>query len=304
MPLPNSLLGDRWTEYTARRIMPLLVWCAQQGQRINYGQLDAELQRRGWGHHVLPIQYGHPAGAVGNAISETAREIGERIPPLNALVVNKRSLIPGSGCDYYLATHLHKRPRGNLSDEQRKSMAEDTMEDVWRFPKWSEILNHYGLRPIRGGIPSLLSKACWPKPRRSGWSSVPESKEHQALKQWVSQNPQILRSSIPFHRGRVEWTFASADCVDVLFAHHDGCAAVEVKAVNANDAEIERGIYQCVKYQALLRAELKAECKIPNGSAILVTERHLPSQLQETGRPAPCSRYHDHAARTLMGPSS
>jgi hypothetical protein len=41
-----------------------------------------------------------------------------------------------------------------------------------------------------------------------------------------------------------------------------------------------RGIYQCVKYQALLRAELKAEGKIPNGSSLLITETQLSPTLQ------------------------
>jgi len=65
-----------------------------------------------------------------------------------------------------------------------------------------------------------------------------------------------------------------------MFEHKDGCMAVEVKAANANDADLERGIYQCVEYQVLLRAELKAEGKIPNGSSLLITEAQLSSDLQ------------------------
>jgi hypothetical protein len=52
----------------------------------------------------------------------------------------------------------------------------------------------------------------------------------------------------------------SADCADVMFEHTKGRIAVDVKASAASDAELERGIYQCVKYQALLRAELTANC--------------------------------------------
>ena len=65
-----------------------------------------------------------------------------------------------------------------------------------------------------------------------------------------------------------------------MFEHKDGCMAVEVKAANANDADLERGIYQCVKYRALLRAELKAEGKILNGSSLLIIEAQLSSSLQ------------------------
>jgi hypothetical protein len=37
MPLPEVLRGNRWTETTARRMFPLLVWCAKQGKKISVG---------------------------------------------------------------------------------------------------------------------------------------------------------------------------------------------------------------------------------------------------------------------------
>ena len=280
MALPEALRGSGWTAVTARRMFPLLVWCAQQGKKITYGQLDTELQRRGWGHHVNVVVYGRPAGTIGNACIEIEREIGEKIPPLNALVVNAKSGIPGTGCDYYLATYLDKNRSRSLTNAQRKAMAEETMEEVWRFQKWEEILNRCGFKPIHSGIPSLHSNSPRKAPRKRGWSTEPESPEHQALKKWVAENPQVLGSKIPYRSGKTEWLFASADRVDVMFEHKDGCMAVEVKAANANDADLERGIYQCVKYQALLRAELKAEGKIPNGSSLLITEVQLSSDLQ------------------------
>ena len=155
------------------------------------------------------------------------------------------------------------------------------MEEVWRFQGWEEILDEYGLRQIKGGIPALQTKTVGKAPRKSGWSTGPESEDHKALKIWVAENPQIIESKIDFKAGKTEWLFASADRVDVMFEHKDGCAAVEVKAAAASDAELERGIYQCVKYQALLRAELKAQGKIPTGSAILTIERQLSTLLQE-----------------------
>ncbi len=281
MPLPEALRGDQWSKATARRIFPLIVWCAKHGKKIAYGQVDAEVQRRGWGHHVLAVQYGYPAGAIGRALLETQKgKKGKKIPPLNAIVVNASTGIPGSGCDYYLSTYLHGHGEENLSDGQRKSMAEETMDEVWRFPDWDKILRSYGLKPIKGGIPSLQTDVTPKKPRKGGWSTGPETEAHKALKNWVAKNPRIIKSKISFQAGTTEWLFASSDRSDVMFEHSDGCVAVEVKALEASDAELERGIYQCVKYQALLRAELKAENKIPNGLAVLVTERPLPSELQ------------------------
>ena len=282
MPLPEALLGSRWTDTTARNILPLLVWCAKNSKKITYGQLDEEIQRRGIGHHVNVVVYGHPAGSIGNALLETEEETGEKIPPLNALVVNAKSGIPGKGCDYFLKHYLdatHKKP---LTAEQRKAMADDTMEEVWRFQGWDDLLERYEMKPLRGKIPSLveITKSRRP-PSKGGWSNEPESEEHRVLKEWVSKNPGIIESKIPFRNGKIEWLYASADRVDVMFEHDEGCVAVEVKSARSNDKDLERGIYQCVKYQALLRAELKAQSLIPNGLAILVSERRLPQPLLE-----------------------
>lgn len=280
MPLPSALSGTRWTERTARRMLPLLVWCAQREKKITYGQLDLELQRRNWGHHVNVVVYGHPAGAIGDALAETEAETGNKIPPLNALLVNARTGVPGSGCDYYLKSYLD-RSVARLTEEQRKAMAEEIMDEIWRFRHWDDILADYGLAPIKGGIPSLREIAAPKAPGKGGWSKEAESEAHRKLKLWVAAHPEILKSRVRYPEGLVEWLFASADRVDVMFTHNEGCVAVEVKAINSNDADLERGIYQCVKYQALLRAELKASQKIPNGSSLLVTERKLPPALQQ-----------------------
>jgi hypothetical protein len=106
--------------------------------------MDKWTRKFGWGHHVFELQYRHPAGAIGNALLETEKERGQKIPPLNALIVNAATGIPGDGCDYYLSTYLNKRGRKQLNDDQRKSMAEETMDEVWRFQDWSEILLSYG----------------------------------------------------------------------------------------------------------------------------------------------------------------
>jgi hypothetical protein len=263
-------------------MFPLLVWVAERGKRITYGQMDAELQRRGWGHHVFGPNYGIPAGAIGTALLELQAATDEygTIPPLNTLLVNADTKVPGNGCDYYLQKFQQKTVRPRLTSQQRKAMAEEVMEEVWHFSKWRQILKVYGFSPLKGGIPALETTALKAKLNKKGWSTEAESEEHRLLKEWVAKNPKILRTNIKFGPGETEWIFASADRADVFFADSLGCVAVEVKAINANDADLERGIYQCVKYRALLRAELKAQGKIPNGAAILVSERQLPLKLR------------------------
>lgn len=186
MALPDALKGDRWTERTARRMFPILVWCAQNGKKITYGQLDAELQRRDWGRHVHALVYRHPAGAIGNALLETEADLGVKIPPLNTLIVNAKTGVPGSGFDYYLSTYLSKKAPRGLTTKQRKVMAEETMKEVWCFDRWDEILEQYGLSALRDDVPSLNQADEVQPPQRGGWSTEPESEAHQQLKKWIT----------------------------------------------------------------------------------------------------------------------
>jgi len=150
MPLPQALTGETWAVKTAVAMLPLLVRCAKRGQTVTYGELDREIVRRGLGHHVHAAAYGHAAGAVGDALVETEEEWGTQIPPLNALVVNAQTGIPGSGCDWYLL-HVLRRPQRGITEHQRRALAEAVREMVFNFDRWDELLTEYGLRPIPEG---------------------------------------------------------------------------------------------------------------------------------------------------------
>jgi hypothetical protein len=118
-------------------------------------------------------------------------------------------------------------------------------------------------------------------PSRGGWSNEPESKEHKELKEWVSTHPEILGIKALLADGTCEWVFPSADRPDVLFEHDSLSIVVEVKSSRSADSDLERGIYQCIKYRALMRADLKVRGKKPTGYSVLVSERKLSLTLQE-----------------------
>jgi hypothetical protein len=65
----------------------------------------------------------------------------------------------------------------------------------------------------------------------------------------------------------------------VLFSVKQRLIAIEIKAHSAADAEIARGMYQCVKYEAVLRAQQKAGQEPVNAQAWLVLGRDLPPTL-------------------------
>jgi hypothetical protein len=65
----------------------------------------------------------------------------------------------------------------------------------------------------------------------------------------------------------------------VLFSTKTGPVAIEIKAHTAADSEIARGMYQCVKYEAVLRSEQKADQVRIDARALLALGRDLPSDL-------------------------
>lgn len=281
MPLPEALQGDSWTKVTARVALPILIWCAQNGRTITYGQLDQEIVRRGLGHHVIAVQYGYPAGAIGDALIETATEWNEKIPPLNAIVVNIRDGLPGKGVNYYLNEYYGPDINvDNMPENDRRAVVEEIHQDIYAYERWDDVLGEYGLDPINDIANEMADADGIETPGRGGWSSEGESIQHRNVKEFVAANPQVVGLPKDNGRGQTEYLFASGDKADIVFITANGYLGVEVKSIISNDADLNRGIFQAVKYQALLRSEQKAVCSSPTARAVLVTERSLPTALQ------------------------
>lgn len=282
MPLPEALQGDSWTKETARAALPILIWCAKNGRTITYGQLDQEIVNRGLGHHVMAVQYGYPLGSIGNALIETEEEWGEPIPPLNAIVVNARNGLPGEGVNYYLERYYDPdRSVDDMTEDEKRAVVEEIHEDIFAYERWDDVLSEYELRPILDGIAEEAVDADEiERPGRSGWSSEGESEQHRRVKEFVAANPQVVGLPKNNSQGQTEYLFASGDKADVVFETQNGYLGVEVKSIISNDPDLNRGLFQAVKYQALLRSEQKAVLSPPTARAVLVTERSLPAALQ------------------------
>lgn len=275
MPIPEVLHGDRWTERIGRRIVPLLVWCAEHRQVITYGELNEEVVRRRWDHHVPPVQYGKPAGAIGDGLRATGHEWGARIPPLNALVVNEETHIPGSGCDYFLSEYLPPYiPRKHLSLRKRRDLALRCIKLVWRYRHWDDLLDEYGMKPLEHGPRAIGFEV-----PLAGWGRG-ESPAHRRLKEYVSSHPELMRMAGRFSIGETEARLPSGDRIDVLFKNQRTILGIECKPRNAPEADLSRGIFQCIKY----REVIKAWEKVGNGhrkvDCYLVSEQPLPISLK------------------------
>lgn len=282
MSLPEALQGDSWTKNTARIVLPLIIWCAKNGRTITYGQLDREIVNRGWGHHVMAVQYGHPAGTIGNALIETEEEWGDVIPPLNALIVNQATQLPGDGVNWYLERYAEPEEHvDDMSLEEKRAIVEEIHADIFAYEHWDDLLEEYELETFNDGLDEDdQNNDKISEPTRGGWSGEAESAEHKKLKQFVANNPDVVGLRKKSKKGIIEYLFPSSDKADVVFKNNSKFLGVEVKSIISNDNDINRGIFQCIKYQSLLRAEQKALMLPPTARAVLVVERKLPSGLQ------------------------
>lgn len=72
----------------------------------------------------------------------------------------------------------------------------------------------------------------------------------------------------------------SGDSLDVSFNCKNEWVAVEVKSRLSDHADIVRGIFQCVKYLAVMEAVLLSESQPKDASAVLVLQAKLPDDLR------------------------
>ena len=97
-----------------------------------------------------------------------------------------------------------------------------------------------------------------------------EGDSHKELKEYIFNNPNVIGIE-EYTEKQTEHILLSADRIDVWFKlADDSCVAVEVKSHKSTEADILRGIFQCVKYKAIMDAEDKVHRSEASNSSILV----------------------------------
>jgi hypothetical protein len=117
------------------------------------------------------------------------------------------------------------------------------------------------------------------KASRLGFGGQDESDGHKRLKEYIANNPDRIGM---VQIGKTEHKFESYDEADVYFHHRRKPCVVEVKSYISVDADLKRGIYQCVKYRALAKAECHARGEaVDSVETALVIQRQLPADLDK-----------------------
>ena len=109
-----------------------------------------------------------------------------------------------------------------------------------------------------------------------------EGEEHRRLKEYIAGHPSIIESNRKLMPGKTEHTILSGDQLDVFFESPEDWVCVEVKGKWSSEVDILRGIFQCVKYKAVLEAQrhYTGGKTLPTIRVVLVLGGELPESLR------------------------
>lgn len=255
--------GTKLYHERARKALPLLVRQAEAGQTVAYSDLAAELEMPNARNLNFVL------GSVGETLLELGRTWSQRVPPIQCLVVNKETGLPGEGVAWFL---VDKADYAKLSRSQKRAVVKAELSQISAYPGWRKVLAALQLQPVAQDYGPLLAQA-------AAFRSGGESEEHRRLKEYVAAHPQVVGLAATRPPAATEVALPSGDALDVSFRSSDEWVAVEVKSHLSPIADVVRGIYQCVKYRAVMEATLAADGRVAGVRAVLVLQSKLPSAL-------------------------
>jgi len=251
----------------AGKTLQWLVKFAEAQRIVTYGELSKIIQVN-W-RTVLP----RVLGVIGHSLQLLSPDI----PPIQLLVVNQKTKIPGRwGLLGFLIKDKELLER--LSLEDRRYQWEVAKAKVFDW-KWREVLDEFGLEPLPiGEMPlSELQKQVAAICSHGGV----EQEGHLRLKKYVASHPGLIGLKYK-GIGLTEYTVLSGDRLDVFFDLPEQWVCVEVKGEQSPQVDILRGMFQCVKYRAVLEAQRhytqnkgKVEVRV-----VLVLANQLPGDLE------------------------
>ena len=176
--------------------------------------------------------------------------------------------LPGVGIDDF----IEQKDFDALSKNQKKKVIDKILSDIYLFKDWYWVLSQLDLEPLETNYDQKIKE---PKPY---YGAGGESQEHKDFKNFIADNPDFFGLSSKI-TGKTEYELPSMDLIDVVFRNKNEMIGIEVKSFISNSADIQRGLFQCVKYKALLEAEQIVNDLKPNCRVILALETKLPNNL-------------------------
>lgn len=273
---------NRLARRGARHALALLLQHIRDGEEpfVTYGAIARLLEAKLKIPRVFPTHIGSVAGTMMDLIEEE----DSAAPLINALVT-RPSGIPGKGFGGYYNRRIRRDGERNwdkLPRGRKLEVVAGIRAEVRRYPGWDALYAKlFDSAPPKAPRPKRYKERDGKPAESDRPIGKGESPEHKRLKAWAVKNPVALGLSQTF-RGTPEKGLLSGDRIDVLFTDGASFVAVEVKSTLSTDDDLRRGVYQCVKYRAIVEAQ-----EIPVSAsvrAILLTERELPEDMKNRAR--------------------
>jgi CRISPR/Cas system-associated exonuclease Cas4 (RecB family) len=236
------MFGDKLYQIRARSALPILVRQAASQNPIFYEALAIELDMPN------PRNLNYVLGSIGTTLNELSVKSGwSKIPHIQSLVINKTHQLPGPGFDQLLARTVKNYRNFSLSDKRR--YLKGYWQEIYAYTRWEDVLDACKPNLAESNSSILIENAKHGKSDGGG-----EGEEHRKLKEYIANNPSAI--GLPANAiATIEAPLPSGDKIDILFSERGRLTAVEVKSRISNDIDLTRGLFQCVKYRAVLEAE-------------------------------------------------
>ena len=260
--IAEPISGDKLYQQRARAALPILIRQAQAGTPIFYSELALELGM------ANPRNLNYVLGSIGQTLKALSADWGTEVPPIQCLVINKNTGLPGEGIGWFITD---KEDFRKLPKKQQKRLLEAELQKVFTFRRWKKILRVFELKPATSNYNGAVNKA-------SRFRAGGESAQHKKLKKFVANHPEILHLPMGL-AGRTEHSLPSGDCLDVLFERRGEYIGAEVKSKISLEADIVRGIFQCIKYRAVIEAYQASQELPQNARVVLILGGALPKHL-------------------------
>lgn len=248
----------------AMKAIPVLVRWAQAtwDQPHYYSQLKIAI-----GHNTNRL--GGVMGRVHDIIKELGERTGEKIPTLNGLVQDKSTGLPNDGFVIVIDDYKKEMP-----NDLKRSIVRVCNEKAHQYD-WSWVLKELGLEPAKVISEDKLSKL-----KVSAYGSGGEGKEHKALKEYIHNHPESIGiKGINF--SETEHDLLSGDSLDVFFDCKSIHYAIEVKPKTSPVGDVIRGVFQCVKYKAVMDAMRVADNGNYENETLLVLGGEMPDSARQ-----------------------
>lgn len=258
-PFPGPKLYQRRAEVA----LPLLVRQAQAHEPIPYQALAREMGMKN------PRNLNYVLGSVGHTLRLLEQRTGWKIPPIQTIVVNKHTDMPGSGGQWFAMGDKY----ATFDTATRRLRVEQRHQETFAYAEWPKVLSELNLTPVDLSFEMVFTAAA-----ASGRGGG-ESERHKALKEEVRLNPHLAGFGLLAGPGTSEYALPSGDWLDVCFETDELLAAVEVKTIASSDADLTRGLFQCIKYPAVMEKMVALRRTGQRVSCRLLVEGRLPPAL-------------------------